>query len=195
MKNILLSIGVLVLLVGAWFFFTTGETSAPTQIPDQQDNGQEEVQEDETPAPGIRTTTDPKSGITFTYPEELPMSYITAQEWPPRFVLNGGPFNCDIDEQTAAMSGFSGREQKMRGDVFCIWDRSEGAAGSVYRDYQIVFEKDDLTYVMTFTLREVVCSNYPEPEAAACQTERNGFDVLALMYPITQSVTAPSEGS
>lgn len=189
MKNVLLSIGVLLLLAGAWFFFTTGETVAPTETPEQ--TTQQEPTE-EGPDTGMLTTTDPKSDITFTYPENLPTTYITAQEWPPRFVLNGGPFDCDIDEQTAAMSGFSGREQKMRGDVFCIWDRSEGAAGSVYRDYQIAFKKDDLTYIMSFTLREVECMNYPEAEAAACQRESEDFDVLALMYPIIQSVSAPT---
>ena len=62
------------------------------------------------------TATDEKSGITFSYPKELGYTYVTASQWPPRFVNSLGPIACDLDEQTQAMSGATSSMQTINGN-------------------------------------------------------------------------------
>jgi hypothetical protein len=81
---------------------------------------------------------DPKSEILFKYPpKELQTSYVSAMEWPPKFVSSPQIYDCVIDEQAVAMSGFAFRSEVFNGTNYCIWERSEGAAGSTYTDYQL----------------------------------------------------------
>jgi len=139
------------------------------------------------------TASDEKSGIEFTYPTEFDYQYVSKSEWPPRFISSYAPIDCELEEQTKAMSGLEDETRIINGTTYCIWTGNEGAAGSTYTNYQVSFEKDSQYVTMSFTLRYPQCGNYPENEMGACQTEQKKFPLNNLIDKIAQSTVLPTQ--
>jgi hypothetical protein len=114
--------------------------------------------------------------VSFRYPAVLSTTYIHSVDWPPKVAVSEGAPTCA--EITT-----------IRGHSYCVTTSSGGAAGSVYIDYAYAVEKDGKTALLSFTLREVQCANYDDPEKTTCEQERNTFDVNALADSIMQTVT------
>lgn len=124
------------------------------------------------------TTTDPKTGLSFTYPPELGTNYIRAQDWPPQIEILNEPFSCPG----------AGGGTVIAGRTYCITKVSEGAAGSIYNQYAYAFAKGNQTIIMTFTLQYPQCANYDDPKKTECQNEEDKFDVNSLLNQIAGSV-------
>lgn len=140
----------------------------------------------------LSTTTDQKSGIEFSYPKDLGYTYVTPTQWPPRFVNSLEPIACDLDTQTQAMSGATSSTQTINGNSYCVWQTSEGAAGSVYVTYQLTYPKGGQYLTMSFTLRYPQCVNYPESQIATCQEEQAQFPLNTAIDAIAQSAKLPN---
>lgn len=181
-KTINILLVIILLFVAGWYF--------AVYRPALEEVSQIDIQNNEDTK--LISAIDPKSGISFTYPDKLQTSYVSSLEWPPKFVSSLQPFNCDIDIQTAAMSGFASRKEIFNDTDYCIWERSEGAAGSSYTDYQITYKKDKNYVTMNLTLRYVQCDNYPQEEAKICKEEQGNFSFLSLVDKIAQSVKVPT---
>jgi len=138
------------------------------------------------------TMTDEKSGIFFSYPTTLDSNYVSTEEWPPRFISSYAPIDCELDEQTQAMSGLSYSTETINGTSYCIWQRNEGAAGSTYTNYQVSYEKDNQYITMSFTLKYPQCDNYSEEERQVCMTKQNNFPLYKLIDEIAKSSSLPS---
>ena len=144
------------------------------------------------PNSNYQTKEDPKSGITFSYPVSTNFDYIKLTEWPPRFVNAVDPIKCELDEQTQAMSVATSGEMIINDNTYCIWETSEGAAGSVYKSYQITYPMQNQFFTMSFTAQYPNCANYPEPEMRDCEEEQEGFPLSFLVDRVAQSAKLPN---
>lgn len=150
------------------------------------------VLEEHNQADSLITGTDEKSGITFTYPKEINLTYVTLVEWPPRFVNSLDPIQCELDEQTQAMSGATSKEITIDGNDYCVWETLEGTAGSVYKTYQFTYPKDGQYLTMSFTAQYPQCENFDDSEITICQTEQQDFLQMSFIDEIAQSAKLPT---
>ncbi len=126
----------------------------------------------------VSTTT--AQGITFMYPKELPITYITPQDWPPIVELKAGKFTC-------AKTGVELHTVGNR--LYCVTKSSEGAAGSTYTTYQYSTTYGDFVARISFTLRFPQCMNYDNPEQDQCKREQVNFDIDSLADRVASSIT------
>lgn len=127
-----------------------------------------------------KTIIDPKTGLSFQYPEKLSTKYIDVVDWPPQIQVLNKPFTCTETGSEIAPAGKT--EKRMVGsNAYCLTQESEGAAGSTYTQYAYAFSRDSQTIIFTFTLRAVQCANYDDPQKTACENERSAFnpDIIA----------------
>lgn len=102
--------------------------------------------------------------------------YISAVNWPGVVTTSTAEFICV--ETPAESSGARRVTQKtLLTQEYCITALSEGAAGSVYTDYNYTTKIGEELLSFKFTLRYPSCLNYDEPARSACQTERENFDL------------------
>jgi hypothetical protein len=125
---------------------------------------------------GIKTYTDPATGVSFAYPEKLPATYITAVDWPPKIQVENHPLACTAAGSTTARAGQT-TKKIVNGHTYCVTVTSEGAAGSIYKNYAYATENKGKTYFFTFSIKEVQCANYDEPNKSACEAERASFSI------------------
>ncbi len=195
MKKILLVALILVVIAMVGFYLALMRTPTKEQVPvDTIPVATDTDNQDSTDTVTTATMSDEKSGILFTYPTDLDAQYqyISTSEWPPRFISSYAPIDCELDEQTQAMSGLTDRTDTINGTAYCIWERNEGAAGSVYTNYQVSYKQADQYVTMSFTLRYPQCGNYPEAQVQACQSEQTNFPLNRLIDEIAKSTELPS---
>lgn len=166
-SKIFFLLGVLLIVLGGVALYTSHEAQAPS---DAETSKVESMIVD----PNWLTYSD--DSVSFRYPETLPTTYIHSVDWPPKAVVSEGAPTC------AEAIIISGRQH-------CVTTSSEGAAGSIYIDYAYATAKGGKTVTLSFTLREVQCANYDDPEKTACEQERNTFEVNAFADSILQTVT------
>ncbi len=129
------------------------------------------------PGDGNWHYTEPNAqGIQFMYPDTLPTTFISAAQWPPEVVLEGGDYSC-AEEQ----------ELMIDDRAYCVVQTSEGAAGSMYTTYEYITAQGDFLARVKFTLKFPQCMNYPEPNQSACKAEQSSFDINGLADRIAQS--------
>lgn len=134
------------------------------------------------------TATDPVTGITFRYPETLTAKYINTVDWPPHIRILDEPFDCsEAGEETDRAGGT--KEHRVDGRTYCVTTVTEGAAGSIYRQYAYAFPYNNQTAIFTFSLRFSQCDNYDEPQRVECKSERETLDVDNLIDRIMQTMT------
>lgn len=186
MRNTFFIIAAIVVVVMGYIIFSDSRSSnTEIEIRDQAATSTPEYSDTRI------TATDPKSGVVFMYPEHFAYPYISAAEWPPRFTNSDTPIACELDEQTIAMSGFSSRTETINNTPYCIRERSEGAAGSRYTTYEVVYKKDDDYLTMSFTVRYPQCGNYPSDEQTVCEESQRDFPLATLIDSIAPSSYLP----
>ena len=191
-KNVLIFLVLAILLSFAVYLLFSESFYPPETNPEEP--SQNATSTENKNEEGI-TTSDSKSGVVFTYPENLDYQYVSAESWPPRFINSDNPIRCELDEQAVAMSGFTVfRTEIINGTSYCIRERSEGAAGSVFVDYEVIYQKDSDYLTMSFTLRYPQCGNYPADEQTSCQQEQDDFPLYTLIDKIAQSSYLPNYG-
>ncbi len=127
-----------------------------------------------------KTFSDPAGRFTFKYPETLSLQYIHEQDWPPKVQIIEGAFACTDAGEENQRAGETA-EKSIGGHNYCVTRVVEGAAGSTYTQYAYAREFDGKVLYFTFTLRAVQCGNYNDPEKSVCESERNAFDIDAIM--------------
>lgn len=128
-------------------------------------------------------------GIQFMYPEALSTTFVSAQEWPPRVELTANSYSCTEGPIEAADGPLTILTRKMVGDrEYCVASFNEGAAGSTYTTFEYTTQQGDFVPRIVFTLRYPQCANYPEPQASACRSEQERFDIDGLVDRIAQSI-------
>ncbi|MDP2734951.1 MAG: hypothetical protein Q8P12_01960 [bacterium] len=132
-----------------------------------------------------RTFRNDEEGIEFEYPESLKAAYIYPVDWPPQVVVMDEPYSCP---QAGFETPGSTEEQIIGGRAYCVTETREGAAGSVYASFAYVTNKDERAVAFVFTLREVQCGNYGDPERTECEAERESFEVGGILDRMAQSL-------
>ncbi|HEY4493855.1 MAG TPA: hypothetical protein VJB95_00250 [Candidatus Paceibacterota bacterium] len=172
-KNILIIIIVLLAVGLGVFFWNSKSAVAPGGNPDW------------------KTFTDPNSGATFSYPPELGTKYISTIDWPPAVYIPedgfGGEFTCTEAGNETDRAGKT-EKKTINGHDYCVTRVAEGAAGSIYTQYAYAFEKDDVTTILTFSLRATQCGNYDDTEKAKCEAERASFNIDSAIDQIASSL-------
>lgn len=121
-----------------------------------------------------------QNGLTFNFPESIITSYIDVVDWPPQIRTEEETYSCTEAGEETARAGKT--EEKLIGDrTYCVTTISEGAAGSVYRQYAYSFSFEDKTYFVTFSMRFSQCGNYEEEEKLMCEKEQATFYVDNLI--------------
>lgn len=108
--------------------------------------------------------------------------YISSQEWktriislddkyPPKFSIVNGEIDCETKDDV-----FDKIKKRIIDErVYCIEEHSEGAAGSIYKEYAYSTIKEDFLITVSFLARYPQCPNYPEPQKSECEEERESF--------------------
>jgi hypothetical protein len=166
MSRIFLVLGVLLIIVGGVAVYSSHKAQAPSEpvikepVPEAVDPSWETYSDD---------------FVSFRYPAQIPTTYIHSVDWPPKVAVSEGIPTC--------AEPFVINEYK-----YCVTTTGEGAAGSTYIDYAYAREKDGKTLTLSFTLREVQCANYDDPQKTACEQERERFSPDDLADHILQTV-------
>lgn len=142
-----------------------------------------------TKAPPAGWGTVEAEGMSFSYPADIGMDYVSTVDWPPSLQVIDEPFSCVEAGEEIARAGRT--ERVARGDAeYCRTLIFEGAAGSVYRQYAYALSRGQGTALLTFSLRYPQCANYDDPEQTACRTEQETLDVDALADQIARTLKA-----
>lgn len=144
-------------------------------------------------APSKETvSTDKKSGVSNN-PTILNTTYITSDNWPPKFEFTKKEFTCTPTENKFG-TGPTTEQKLIQNRLYCITTSNEGAAGSTYTTYNYQTTKrktdgtPDISISTTFVLRFVQCDNYPEPKKTECKTERESFDIDKIIDTLVQKL-------
>lgn len=127
-------------------------------------------------------TTGEPWNIKIIFPENLSLGdYISTfdEGWPPEFTVlalypeGEKPLVCEQDSD----------EIEIGGSKYCVRVVEEGAAGSIYKNYEYITRMWEYkTLHLSFGLRYSNCGVYDNPEL--CETEQAGFDVNELVHRI-----------
>ncbi len=162
---------LLVIVLGvAFVYFRDNQT---------QESTSREVQ-NESPSMPVPTQAD-----SFSWEN---LDYITTVDWPPQIDTENAEYDCVEAGEIDARSGKT-EERTINGKVYCVTEIVEGAAGSVYTQYAYKTESSDGTIkIATFSIREVQCGNYEEPEMTECEDEQSSFDIDSAIAPELQKI-------
>ncbi len=131
------------------------------------------------------------NGVVFNYPQNLPTTYMSALDWPPLANIVGVDFRCAEAGNETDRAGQTVLKT-VNGRTYCVTQKSEGAAGSIYDQYAYAFIKDERMYILAFSTRAVQCANYPSPQKTECESERRDFNLDDLVDRIAQTVRSGS---
>jgi hypothetical protein len=127
-------------------------------------------------------------GITYQYPKELLAKYISVAEWPPTVKIESGNFFCvETPQEVSSMLEITS-QRLVDNRIYCVNVKNEGAAGSVYSSYVYTTPRRGKLVSLSFVLRYSNCANYDEEQNQACTSEREAFDLDAIVDRIVQSV-------
>lgn len=140
------------------------------------------------------TVEDTDFNLTFEYPEDVGASFVSPVDWPPLIQISDGPLVCEEAGEETARAGKTKRTT-IGGKAYCITTVSEGAAGSVYKQYAYGTEIGDQTVFLTFSLRFPQCANYGEGARAYCENEQNALNMDELISNIIETIYfIPNQG-
>lgn len=167
-------IALIIVFVGIFVFYKVNneETTTPTGT---------------NATSGWSTYTDEEEGITFKYPDDIPTSYIHSVDWPPLAQITAGPFTCTEAGDVKTKAGKTVKKT-IEGREYCVTEKTEGAAGSIYTQYTYVTPKDDKLVTFSFTLQAVQCGNYDNPDKLACTNECAAFSIDPIVDDMIQTV-------
>jgi hypothetical protein len=129
-----------------------------------------------------------KSKIYFQVPQNLPTSYILAQEWPPKIEITDNQFNCpETSLQDGSIEIVTNKIINNR--TYCIKAINEGAVGSIYTIYFYSTPLNNKLLTLNFVLKYPNCENYDDSQKIQCQEERQSFNLDKLIDQIVQTIT------
>lgn len=134
-----------------------------------------------------KTFSDEKTGLSFKYPENLNTKYISVVDWPPVLNIYPETYSC-LEAGSEIERAGKTEEVTENGENYCITTESEGAAGSVYKQYAVKRSNAGEVEIFTFSLRFVQCYNYDEKEQKECEEENNSFAILPTIHNIFQTI-------
>jgi hypothetical protein len=173
-KNIWFLVPVLLLFLSVSYLFSLREV--PEEAPSEH-------------LGWIESTATPQ-GIVFSYPRELEGSYYFAAEWPPIVERVVNEYSCSNVEGTDGPVSFV-EERSIDGKLYCISERSEGAAGSRYTTYEYSTDRGDAVMRTVFTIRFPQCLNYDNARQEECEAEQSSFDPDDLAKELIDSARLP----
>ncbi|NCB20603.1 MAG: hypothetical protein EOM88_01595 [Clostridia bacterium] len=80
-----------------------------------------------------------------------------------------------------AVIGHMKRSAVLNDRLYCIESQSEGAAGSVYTDYNYTTLINNYLITIKTTVQEVNCQNFDNPQKKACEAERKSLNLDELI--------------
>ncbi len=162
----------LIIIIGGVLLLLKGQTG---QHPGSTNN---------TSTPGPSQTMVP----TITVKTWSDFKYITPVDWPPKVRTENGNYSCTTNGDETSRAGRT-EEQTIDGKKYCVTVETDGAAGSIYKQYAYVFRSGtNMLKTVTFSIRQVQCGNYPEPKMSECQNERNSFDITQIIVPTLENL-------
>lgn len=138
------------------------------------------------PAGWVFSLTD--TGESYSYPPQLDTKYISARNWSPTLVVANEPFSCTPAGDEFA-PGIWTVAREIDGRSYCVSTYTEGAAGTIYKNYSYYFSLDGQTAALSFFLGYPQCGNYDDQQRVACEQEQAEFSVDDLVAQIVKTVT------
>lgn len=134
----------------------------------------------------IATSTDV---VSFAYPETLNGIYVRPVVWPPAVTLSSEPFLCNETEigTSTSYAGITAIHD-VKGNIYCVTQISEGAAGSVYNQYAYVTLNKPYTAVVMISVQEPRCENYDSPKREACIHEQTSLNIDELVNAVIETI-------
>lgn len=105
------------------------------------------------------------------------LNYIDTVDWPPVIKTEISKYSCTNSKDSSVARAGKTMERNIEGRTYCVTEVSEGAAGSIYIQYAYATKIGNEVRTMTFSVRQVQCGNYPDPQLTECQHERSTFNV------------------
>ncbi len=127
-----------------------------------------------------------KTQAHFNFPDNLESEYISMQDWevnffdseekyPSKYRIAKGQVHC---KESSAQHSLPVKmfKRTINGRRYCIETLSEGAAGSIYKEYIYATVKNGNLITINFTVRYQQCGNYAEPKRSECKSDLKEFD-------------------
>ncbi|MCA9366929.1 hypothetical protein KC887_01530 [Candidatus Kaiserbacteria bacterium] len=168
MKKLLILLVVLVALAAVFLWWHYAES--PTQ---------EEVTD--VPATQPATTTPATTEVSEQPPYMLTAVSVASSSYvdfvtSPELAVASSSYSCAVTSTSTPVLGET-TERTINGKTVCRFYVADGAAGSVYHQYTYsTAAPTGELLVYTFTVREVQCMNYDEPQASECAAAQAAFD-------------------
>jgi hypothetical protein len=128
------------------------------------------------------------NGVTYQYPKELSVKYISVVEWPPVVKIETGTYSCKTTPQEVSSMSDITSQRLVDDRIYCVNVKNEGATGSVYSSYIYTTPKKGRLVSVSFVLRYTNCANYDEEQNQACTSEREAFDLDSTVDRIVQTI-------
>lgn len=85
--------------------------------------------------------------ISFENPGKLSTKYIFPYKWPPQVTATDGEFTCEKNEPGKNGLPNTVTKKIINNRAYCIRNKTEGAAGSIYSEYTYTVEKYNRPWV------------------------------------------------
>ena len=129
-----------------------------------------------------------ETGETYRYPIKLNTKYISSRDWSPTLTVFNNSYSCNpVGDESSP--GIWTVERTINNRPYCVSTYSEGAAGTIYKNYSYYFPLENQIAAISFFLGFPQCPNYDDPEKSACEREQAAFDLDALVDQIVQTIT------
>jgi len=172
MRKAALAILIMLIVVGVMYWLTKASDDQGTVVT----NFAECAQEGFTVLRSLpQRCVTPRGDIFIENVDLAPSSqYINAVDWPPQVSASDEQLNCTEAGNPTDRAGATMRKT-INNRVYCVTEVVEGAAGSKYTQYAYATEINGRTMILTFSVRESQCANYPQDEMLVCQVEQENF--------------------
>lgn len=129
-------------------------------------------------------------GIQYMYPNPMPTTYVSPVDWPPQVIVSTGTVSCNEGDMASHSGEITTSKQRVISkQIYCVSEAKQGAAGTVYTQYQYATQQGDFVASVSFTLKTSQCMNYDVPTQHECLLEQSEFSVDVLAQRILESIT------
>jgi len=141
----------------------------------------------------------PEKQPHYTILVDVNTEYIGSQDWkvnivneeenyPPKFKITEGQIDCTITSSEGGLLT-STAKRRIDGRIYYIESTSEGAAGTIYRQYAYSTIKGGSLITVSCVIRYPQCINYCEPQRTECANERETFDLDKIVGYIVKNLS------
>ncbi len=162
------SLIIILILLGVVLFLSLGNKSQKEDVASEQVN---------------QKALDNLTQDFFSDPgQDFDTDYVSPVDWPPLVrALEGESYSCTPAGNEIDRAGKT-ESIEMGGEEYCVTTVSEGAAGSIYKQYAYIKDVRGIPVAATFSFRFVQCVNYDEPNQSACLAEQESFNISSTMH-------------